>query len=256
MTRPPTSRSSLASLATPEARAFAGSLATFAALLAGTGCSPAADPGAPEDPAPRSSSFPLAAVPASRLCVTSGRIDQLDARTLMVDIGGMRAVVAGDSSRTAELGFTYRGPSSSTALLADGELRRQIGIKLNAKDTCNVVYVMWHVEPTPTIAVSVKYNPGMSRDEECGAGGYHNLIATRSMQPAPIHAGEAHTLRAELDGETLTVIADGSLAWQGTLPAELRSFAGPAGIRSDNGTFDFELSVPGGDRNSAVCSSP
>ncbi|MEA2752645.1 MAG: hypothetical protein QOI41_6788, partial [Myxococcales bacterium] len=71
-------------------------------------------------------------------------------------MGGVRAVIAGDRSRAAELAFVYRGPSVSTAPLANGELRRQIGLKLRAQDTCNVVYVMWHVERSPGAFVSVR----------------------------------------------------------------------------------------------------
>src|SRR5262249_51790736 len=107
----------------------------------------------------RGSDSEFSNVGSSRLCVTSGRVSARDARTLSVESAGMRAVVARDSSRSAEIAFVYRGPSATTSPLASGELRRQIGLKLRAADTCNVVYVMWHVDPTPGVFVSVKHNP-------------------------------------------------------------------------------------------------
>ncbi|HEY8080342.1 MAG TPA: hypothetical protein VIF62_39700, partial [Labilithrix sp.] len=81
---------------------------------------------------------------------------------------------------------------------------------------------------------------------QCGASGYDNLRATAGTQPRPLRAGEAHVLRAELEGTTLRVDADGALAWQGTLPADALAFDGPAGVRSDNGAFDFALHTSSG----------
>jgi hypothetical protein len=153
----------------------------------------------------------------------------------------MRAVVASDSGSAAEIAFIYRGPSAVVAPLGSGELRRQIGLKLRARDTCNVVYVMWHVEPTPGVFVSVKHNPTMTKNEECGPRGYLNLTPSSGSQPPPVVAGSSHTLRAELQGAVLRVTADGLLAWKATLPADAFAFDGPAGVRSDNGEFDFEL---------------
>jgi hypothetical protein len=170
-----------------------------------------------------------------------------------VDLGGVRAVIAGDRSRAAELAFVYRGPSVSTAPLANGELRRQIGLKLRAQDTCNVVYVMWHVEPSPGVFVSVKRNAGVSTHGECGAGGYENLKAREASAAPLIEPGVPHVLDAVLDGTNLLVKADGNVVWRGELPATALSFDGPVGLRSDNGTFDFELRVPDGSHAGGTC---
>ncbi|MDB5219510.1 MAG: hypothetical protein JWO86_7437 [Myxococcaceae bacterium] len=217
--------------------------ATLAALLAAC----AQPPGEAEQSstvfAPASGD--LAPVARSRLHVTEGRVDGADGtHALKVDIGGMRAVISGDTSQTAELAFQYLGPSATTALLAHGELRRQIGLKLRAKDSCNVVYVMWHIEPTPGIAILVKRNADVSTDAECGTDGYLTVARTTDTRAPLLRSGESHLLRADLDGDTLTVLADGALAWKGTLPDEALAFDGPAGVRSDNGNFDFELRVP------------
>jgi hypothetical protein len=218
------------------------------------GCLGAGPEGDPVENLPTSApGSRLEAIRPSRLCVTSGRVDALDDRTLKVDTGGMRGFVPGGPGRVAEIAFRYPGPSTTVAPLANGEVRRQLGLKLRAKNTCNVVYVMWHVEPTSGIFVSVKHNPAASVHDECGAGGYMSVEPSGGVQPPPIRAGEHHTMRAELDGERLRVVADGALAWEGVLPSEASTFDGPAGVRSDNGHFDFELRVPGGARDAPAC---
>ena len=184
---------------------------------------------------------PFVAIPKERLCVTAGKVEAPSPGRFHVNQGGMRAVVAGGNGTSAELAFTYRGPSTATAKLADGTLRRQIGLKLRALDTCNVVYVMWHVEPTRGVAVSVKSSPKLHSHEACGATGYLNVEPTRSLEAPRIAAGDRHTLRATLDGLGLRVVADGTTVWEGVLPREALAFDGPAGIRSDNGEFEFEL---------------
>jgi hypothetical protein len=154
----------------------------------------------------------------------------------------VRAVVAGSSGSAAGMQFIYRGPSRGTAPLASGELRRQIGLKLRAQDTCNVVYVMWRIAPTSGIHVQVKSNPGrQKRHEECRDRGYQT-IRPESRRPVPdVRPGESHSLDGFIDGGRLRVLADGVLAWEGTLPDEALDFTGPAGLRSDNGEFEVEF---------------
>jgi hypothetical protein len=197
----------------------------------------------------------LEAVAPSRLCVTDGHVAARSAPALAVDEGAMRGVVAGDRSATAELAFDYPGPSRVELPLANGELRRQIGLKLRAQDTCNVIYVMWRLAPSTGIVVQLKRNPGKSTHAECGDEGYVTVRATMSTPAPAIQIGEQHTLRADLDGDVLTVLADGKVAWQGALPREARDLEGPIGIRSDNGRFGFELRVPGGSRQGPACRS-
>jgi hypothetical protein len=125
--------------------------------------------------------------------------------------------------------------------LASGELRRQFGFKLRAANTCNVVYVMWHIEPDAKLAVSVKSNPHQVRHAECDAHGYRSLKA-RQQSPVPVlRTGEWHRLRASLDGEMLTVFVEKELVWQGPIGADGMAFDGPVGMRSDNGRFEVEL---------------
>src|SRR5258706_14518030 len=105
---------------------------------------------------------------------------------------------------------------------------------------------MWHVAPTPGVAVSVKSNPGQATHAECLDRGYINLKPKTSAEPPRVVVDEPHTLRAAIDGNVLRVHADGIEIWQGTLPVEAFAFDGAVGVRSDNGVFDFQLRVPGG----------
>lgn len=223
-----------------------------AALLAACG-------GAPEGPraldvdlgAP---SVGLAPVAADRVCVTAGTVEAVAEAAIRIEDEGVRAVVASDASRAVEVAFRHPGPSRGVAPLASGELRRQIGLKLRAQDTCNVVYVMWHLEPEPGVFVSVKHNPGASTHAECGAAGYVQVSPSEaSAPPPPIRRGELHTLRADLDGRALVVRADGEVVWRGELPEVALTFDGPAGLRTDNAAFDLELRVPRAAGGDAAC---
>lgn len=194
--------------------------------------------------------------------MTNGRLrppSPSSKHTFSVDAGGMRAVVAGESlveDASAELAFTYLRPSTKTTPLSSGEERRQVGLKLRAKNTCNVLYVMWRIAPDHGIFVSLKRNDGMGTHEECGANGYKGVKPTKKKSLPPINAGESHTLRAELDrfGE-LHVFADGVDSWQAKLPEELSALAGPIGLRSDNAAFDFDLHVDSRTMRVATCDS-
>lgn len=189
---------------------------------------------------------PLAAIGETRFCPTSGHVAGLGKQAFKVTAGGMRGVIAGDTSRSAELAFVFRGPSSETAPLANGELRQQIGLKLRALNTCNLVYVMWHVFPDQGLHVAVKSNPGMTGHAQCHDNGYITVQAASHAPLPELRINEGHTLRADLDGDALRVFVDGTSVWVGRVPQVALSFDGPAGTRSDNGEFDFELRIPPG----------
>jgi hypothetical protein len=196
--------------------------------------------GCPAPPRARVLALDLAA-----LRVEAGRIDQGAGHLLELRSAGVRAI-AHDPSPEVEMSFVYRGPGSGAEPLASGELRRQIGLKLRALDTCNVVYVMWHVEPTRGLHVSVKSNPTAHDHASCGDRGYQFIEGTSKRDVPSIAVGEKHTLAARIDDEarTLRVTVDGVVSWEGALPAEAFAFDGPIGLRSDNGDFDVELRVP------------
>lgn len=180
------------------------------------------------------------------LCVTSGEIAQHGGHRLGIDEPEVRAVVLADTPQAAEIRFTYRGPSAGTKRLASGEVRRQIGLKLRAQDSCNLLYVMWRIAPHDQFVVSIKRNPGQRTHLDCGARGYVNLKARRHAPAPRIEPDSSHSLRAELLGRELRVWSDGAPVWEGTLPAEVEDFDGPVGLRSDNVRLDLAYRVGGG----------
>jgi hypothetical protein len=196
---------------------------------------------------------PFSFVPPAHVCVTAGKVTPVAANRINADVGGLRGVIAESKADVAEIAFTYNGPSSKTTPLASGEVRRQVGLKLRAMNTCNVIYIMWHIEPKPQIAVSVKYNPGMTLHSECGPNGYINLKPASGTQPPPIVAGSAHKMRAEIVDSKLRITADSVVAWEAPLPAEAFTLVGGPGLRSDNANFDFEYAIPGGTKTGASC---
>jgi hypothetical protein len=168
------------------------------------------------------------------LCVTKGVI-----AGKVVEEPTVRGYARGAGGDAAALTFTYKGETFETRALAGGQERRQIGLKLRAQDSCNVVYVMWRLDPKPQLDVSVKFNPGMAAHAECGANGYTKIKPHKKTFVQQFEYGKTHTLRAEIVGDELYAWIDDKLLWQGTLPEEARSIKGPAGVRSDNIKFDL-----------------
>lgn len=177
----------------------------------------------------------LSPVAKAALCATKGearigeRVTQPTARAFARDTSG----------DAAALTFVYRGATEHERALASGDDRRQLGLKLRAANGCNLVYVMWRLDPRPQLDISVKYNPGMTTHENCGASGYKKVTRAEHGSVPRLVIGERHTLRAEIDGDELTVWIDERPAWRGTLPGQARRLSGPAGLRSDNLAFDL-----------------
>lgn len=185
----------------------------------------------------------LAALDPSALRVTDGAIERLGPTEFETSSGAMRAQLKDNDASIAEMRFAYHGPTANDVPLASGELRRQIGIKLRALDSCNVVYVMWRIEPSRGLTISVKSNPEQHKSTECGDSGYATLKPEVAMDVATIDVGSTHTLRAGIVGQRLSVVADGVLSWEGSLPDSAFEIDGPLGVRTDNGIFDVELRV-------------
>jgi hypothetical protein len=183
----------------------------------------------------------LEPVEFSRLCVEDGRLEPGALGQFGIRKGEIRAVAASTSGNAAELAFTYRGPTREVAHLGSGEVRQQIGLKLRAQNTCNVVYVMWYVAPGTGIHASVKANPGLRTHADCGDRGYIDLKTTWRRDVPPIRPGERHTLSARIEGNVLRVSADDAPVWEGALPDQAQAFDGLVGIRADNVEADAEL---------------
>lgn len=196
---------------------------------------------------PSSTERSLEHIDRSRLCVTNGMITEQNGGLLSIETPSSRAVVPETVVQTAEIRFRYLGPTARFKPLASGEMRRQIGLKLRAQDTCNLLYAMWHIEPNSKLAVLIKRNPGMKTHEQCGAKGYSSIEPLKAITLGKMQPGELHTLRAELRGDDLTLIADGVLAWHGQVQVGTTGFDGPVGLRTDNGRFEFEYFAVLGD---------
>jgi hypothetical protein len=191
----------------------------------------------------------LQPVAADALCVTKGAIGKG-----VIDQPTVRAFATGSHGDAAQLTFTFGGDSDTTRSLASGQLRRQLGLKLRAANSCNVVYVMWRLDPRPMLEVSVKHNPGMATHAECGANGYTKVKPAHASGVPSLDPGSSHVLRAEIHGDDLYAWIDGKLAWRGRLPDEARDIAGPAGLRTDNVKLEgLELAAPHGDTQAGVC---
>ena len=178
---------------------------------------------------------PLEASAGDVLCVTHGAA-KLGGR---ISEPTVRAVALGASGEGAALDWIYQGDTADLRALASGEARRQVGLKLRAQDSCNVIYVMWRLDPEPRLEVSIKRNPGKVTHADCGTSGY-TKVKPRDHGEVPIlAAGDRHTLRAEIAGDELTAWIDDRVAWRGALPAAARAFSGAPGLRSDNVAFDL-----------------
>jgi len=187
---------------------------------------------------------PKKLVPAAELCVSRGSV-AIGATT---DEPTTRATVRGAGGDAASIEFVYRGDTEVVRELASGSARRQLGLKLRAANGCNLVYVMWRLDPVPKIDVSVKVNPSGLDHADCGADGYTKVKPTKSWRLPVLAAGDRHTLRAAIAGDDLTAWIDERVVWRGRLPASARALIGPAGLRSDNFAFDLVgFSVPTGD---------
>jgi hypothetical protein len=213
----------------------------LAALVAAGGCKKSGNAQKLEMKAQADATKPqiaVAAVDSGDICVTHGQLDK-SAATLAVNVPTFRAVALGTTGEAVALNFTYQGNSKETRALASGELRRQIGLKLRAANGCNLVYVMWRLDPRPELEISTKVNPGMATHAECGANGYTKLKkpSYRTAVPALL-TGERHVLQAEIAGNELLAWIDGELAWRGDLPAEVKDITGPSGFRSDNLAYE------------------
>ena len=174
-------------------------------------------------------------VPAAELCVTRGKV----AIGASISDPTTRATVRGSGGDAAAIELVYRGDTATVRELASGEARRQVGLKLRATNGCNLIYVMWRLDPTPKIDVSVKLNPGARDHADCGAEGYTKVKPTKSWKVPVLAVGDKHTLRAAISGTDLTAWIDERVVWRGTLPASARTLTGPAGMRSDNLAFDL-----------------
>lgn len=137
--------------------------------------------------------------------------------------------------------FIYSGDTATLAHLGDGSVRRQIGLKVIAQNTCNVLYVMWWTDGT--IQASMKINPNMSTHAQCADGGY-SVIGSYSGPPlvvsTSVHMLHVRILRAT---KQLVIQTDNGSAHTFVLPDPALQLIGPTGLRTDNCIADMTTLV-------------
>ncbi|HYM76414.1 MAG TPA: hypothetical protein VE377_10595 [Candidatus Dormibacteraeota bacterium] len=173
-------------------------------------------------------------------CVTEGTLEQADGDRVSVDVPKMRAYVSVATAASAEIRFRYGGVTEKQSALGSGQVRSQFGLKLRAQDPCNLVYVIWRVEPESKLVVSVKRNPSEHTSAQCGNRGYSNIKPRKATAVPRLKGRESHTLRAEMKNEELRVFVDNHEVWEGEVGPDAARLEGPVGIRTDNVRLEFE----------------
>lgn len=186
----------------------------------------------------------------SQVCVTNGEMSKQNDKTFTVESPSSRAVVKSSDDNFGAIEFEYLGPTSKDAPLASGRIVRQLGVKLNAQDSCNVIYVMWNIDPDIGVQISTKMNPRKSTHAECGVKGYKMVHQSKPGDIPAIRIGEPHRLEAALQERVLTVKIDGKDIWHGDVGADAVRMSGYSGIRTDNVRVRFKwLTTPSASRS-------
>jgi len=184
-------------------------------------------------------------VAPSQVCVTNGEVSRQSEKTFTIESPSSRAVVKSSDDNFGAIEFEYLGPTSKDAPLASGRIVRQLGVKLNARDSCNVIYIMWNIDPEVGVQISTKINPRKSTHAECGVKGYKLVYESKPGELPAIRIGESHRLEATLQERDLTVKIDGKNIWHGDVGADAVNMSGYSGIRTDNVRVRFKwLTVP------------
>jgi hypothetical protein len=197
---------------------------------------------------------------SKELCITLGQSREVDGLAnghAVIDSAKARGVVLGSRGDAIELEFVYLGATSEQSALRSGEIRRQLGVKLHAADSCNVVYAMWRLAPGSSMHVSVKRNERAHRHEDCGTDGYETLkpLRTKAM-PVP-EIGRQYRLRAAMEGDNLLVWLDGEEVWAGEFENVSSLLDGPAGFRTDNAALEIvRIDAPRLEKPDAASTAP
>ncbi|HMO46731.1 MAG TPA: hypothetical protein PKB14_11960 [Rubrivivax sp.] len=202
------------------------------------------------------------AVTPQQVCVTNGVISTQRDQSFIVESPSSRAVVKPSDDNFGAIEFEYLGPTTKEVPLDSGRMVHQLGLKLHARDSCNVIYVMWSVEADTGFKVTTKTNPSKSTNRECGTDGYKMIYQSKPGDIPPVKIGEPRRLEASLRERTLTVKIDGNNVWQGEVGVDSAKAPGYSGIRTDNVRARFRWfatpptsdAVPSvGDEPRAVC---
>ena len=124
----------------------------------------------------------------------------------------VRAFARGSRGDAAQLAFTYRGRfRARRARSRRASCAASSASSCAPQDSCNVVYVMWRLDPKPELEVSVKRNPGKRTHEECGADGYTKVQAgTRACRPRARGRRDRTRCAPRFVGDELVAWIDGA----------------------------------------------
>lgn len=187
--------------------------------------------------------FEFTPVLRSGFVVTSGALADGADGELAVSQPVTRAVVRDGLPQAARLEFVLHGRSDGVGVY------ERFGLKLRAKNSCNVLYIMWQFAPVEAVIVKLKSNPGLVTHEECGTAGYLTLARWNQSESTfpTARDGAVHVLQATLAevegrGYTLSVQADTFTSPDVGLDfAELQDINGPCGFRADNVNVTFHF---------------
>jgi hypothetical protein len=170
---------------------------------------------------------------ASDLNVTDGKLSLEHDGTYRVDSSEMRASGSVPGS-TATLIVLSPEITTVVSRLGSGQYVNQIGLKVNERNVCNLVYVMRVFSPRPAIVISKKSNPGKSEFQECRDRGY-TLINRIDLAPG----FESFTMQVRVQDDLMTVEYGRWLTKTVSIPREPGTF----GVRSDNVSASFRIFV-------------
>ena len=175
------------------------------------------------------------------LCVTEGTLETSSNGRLSVNVSKIALLRESRDVRHGGAAIHLSGPTAATSALGSGAVRTQFGLKLRAQDACNLVYVMWRVQPVSELVVSLKSNPGRARVRNART----TAIKTSSRKPAgrfpSLAPGNSHKLRGEIQEQELRAYVDDKLVWRGLLNSTAVNLRGPVGMRTDNAHLEFNL---------------
>lgn len=183
---------------------------------------------------------PMRVVPIQNICLGNGEIRSGNTLRFSIDSPQPRLSILNSRNTKARLVFLYLGDTAVLRSLNSGELRRQIGLRLNYLNTCNVVNVIWQFGEKSNVVVSKKINEHLSENSQCLDRGYLSIKPDFRRQLRTPEMGSIHSIEFDTQGTRLTVVVDNQVAWIGNVP-ELDKDNGVIGLRGDNVKFDFDL---------------
>ena len=199
--------------------------------------SPRGDMPFPRDDASVASGQPI---DLADLCVTLGALQRaMEGGPWINRDPKFRATYPASGGNQASVSFRYLGRTAQEERLGSGMQRWQLGLKLRAADTCNVVYVMWRFGTPSSVVASVKDNPGQRLHAECENRGYRNLTPLWSEPVQEPEPSSVHELSARILGGVVEVSIDARPVLRAPLEGGHVPEGGPSGLRSDNVSFEL-----------------